>query len=254
MYRNRTVSVYFPCRNEAKHLAQIIGAVPDWVDEILVVSNASSDDSVAVARRAGAVALEDNRTVGGIGYGFAHMTALREAKGDIVVGLDADGTYPLDDLSRILDHLLDTNAGFVSCARLRRSQIPFKLRFGVQLLNFEARLLYGLRVSDVLSGMWAMTAAARDSLRLDQGDWNMSPQIKIEAATNPAVNFAEVQIMQKARFGQSHQRYFHTGFSHAWWLLRNRLTHPRPWLLPQERQLAANVESALAPQSPPAVQ
>ena len=234
MYRNRTVSVCLPCRNEARHLAEVIRAIPAFVDEIIVISNASTDDSVAVARKAGAVVLEDDRTVGGVGYGFAHMTGIAAARGDIIVGLDADGTYPAEELAHIIDYLLDGGLDFVSCARLARSRIPFKLRLGVQLLNAEVRLLYGRRIADILSGMWVFTAAARQRLELDRGDWNLSPQIKLLAAMNPDIAFAEYPIIQKERYGVTHQHYFHTGFSHARWILANRLHRLRPWLTAQD--------------------
>ncbi len=234
MYRNLTISVCLPCRNEAGHLAAIIESIPSFVDEVIVVSNASTDDSVEVARAAGATVRRDDRTRDGIGYGFAHMTAMATARGDLIVGIDADGTYPIEELGRVIDHMLEQRLDFVSCARLKRSRIPFKLRLGVWLLNAEVWLLYCKRIDDILSGMWVLTCVAREQLTLDQGDWNLSPQIKIEAMLSPVVSFAEYQITQKQRYGKTHQRYFKTGFSHARWLLKNQLRHPQPWLPLQE--------------------
>jgi len=215
-------------------LRKIIQAIPSFVDEIIVISNASTDDSVAIARAAGSVALEDNRTVGGIGYGFAHMTGIAAAHGDIIVGLDADGTYPVEDLAAILDYMLDGNLDFVSCARLSRSRMPFKLRLGIVLLNTETRVLYGTHITDILSGMWVFARSVRGQLALDQGGWDLSPQIKIAAATNPNVRFAEYQIAQKPRYGATHQRYFRTGFLHARWILANRLRGRQPSLTAQD--------------------
>lgn len=243
MYRNHTISVCLPCRNESKHLAQIVHSVPSIVDEVIVVSNASTDDSVAVARKSGAVALEDNRTIGGIGYGFAHMTGIAGAKGDIIVGLDADGTYPIEDLKGIVDHLLDSELDFISCSRMQLSQIPFKLRAGVQLLNLEIQTLYGRKLTDTLSGMWVFRRDVRSQLNLNQGDWNLSPQIKVEAMMNPGIRFAEHAIVQKQRLGRSHQQYFRTGFSHAWWICKNRLAHLQPWQAPSEFVISEDIAS-----------
>ena len=53
------------------------------------------DDTVAVAKKLKLKALEDNRTIDGIGYGFAHMTGIENATGDIIVGADGDATYPI---------------------------------------------------------------------------------------------------------------------------------------------------------------
>lgn len=242
MYRNHTISVCLPCRNEGKHLARVLHEVPSIVDEVIVVSNASNDDSVEVARSLGAMAYEDDRTIAGIGYGFAHMTGIGVAKGDIIVGLDADGTYPIEELSSIIDYLLDHKVDFVSCSRLERSDIPFKLRLGVRLLNLEVRLLYGRKLKDTLSGMWLFRHEVQNKLLLDRGDWNLSPQIKLEALMHPDISFAEYPIVQKQRFGKTHQHYFRTGLAHAYWILKNRVAHLQPWLV--EPTLAAGDSAA----------
>jgi glycosyltransferase involved in cell wall biosynthesis len=231
MYRNLTISVCLPCRNEGGHLLEVVKTIPSIADEIIVISNASTDDSVAVARRAGAIAYEDNRTLNGIGYGYAHMTGMAAATGDIVVGLDADGTYPVEQLEELVDYMLDHDVDFLSCSRLQRSVMPLKLQVGIRLLNLEIGLLYGRRFNDTLSGMWVFRRDILPRLRLDRGDWNLSPQIKIEAATAVGVRFAEYPVMQKARLGTTHQRYFRTGLSHAWWIFRNCLAQPRSAIL-----------------------
>ncbi|HEY3942357.1 MAG TPA: glycosyltransferase family 2 protein [Acidimicrobiales bacterium] len=230
MYRDHTVSVYFPCRNEEAHLRQVVAQVPTFVDEIIVVSNRSTDGTVELSKSLDLTVLVDDRTSGGIGYGYAHMTGMAACSGDLIVTSDADGSYPVDQIHRPLDRLVDDGMDFVSCSRYpvpEGSTIPWALRAGVRLLNTETRLLFGRRVKDVLSGMWALRATARPHLALDAGDWNLSPGIKVHALRSPALRFAEVPIAQRPRLGQSHQRYLSTGFSHAGFLLRTRLgTYP----------------------------
>ena len=242
MYRNRKITVCFPCRNEAGHLEQVLQSVPDFVDEIIVISNKSSDDTVMVARRLGARGIEDNRTLGGIGYGYAHMTGINAATGDIIVGADGDGTYPVEQLAEIIDHFLDNKIQFLSCNRhpLRGdTRIPFKLRFGVWMLNVEVRMLYRRKIQDILSGMWLIDRSIKSKLDLTMGDWNLSPEIKLNAATNPDISFQEYHIEQHVRHGESHQNYFKTGISHAWWILKNRVA-PKV----READVSDNLETA----------
>jgi glycosyltransferase involved in cell wall biosynthesis len=230
MYKNKRVTVCFPCRNEAGHLKEVIAKVPSFVDEIIIISNNSSDNTVAVARKLGLKAIEDNRTIDGIGYGFAHITGIHNATGDIIVGADGDATYPIEDLASIIDRLLDEELDFISCNRYPLqdgTKIPFKLRAGVWMLNTEVRLLYGKKIQDILSGMWVFRSSVRDELNLTMGEWNLSPQIKINAAVSPAIAFAEYSIGQHQRLGESHQNYFKTGFSHAVWILKNRFTRTK---------------------------
>jgi glycosyltransferase involved in cell wall biosynthesis len=239
MYRNLRVTVCLPCRNEAASLDHVLAQIPAFVDEIIVISNNSTDDTAAVARKLGAKAYEDNRTIGGIGYGFAHMTGIANATGDIIVGADGDATYPVEKLDTIIDYLLEQKLDFISCNRYPLqdgTKIPFKLRCGVGMLNAEVRLLYGVKIQDILSGMWVFKKDIRDQLHLTMGDWNLSPQIKINAATNPSIAFREYSIAQHQRLGESHQHYFKTGMSHAWWILKNRFkgAQKAPAIAPQD--------------------
>ncbi len=230
MYRDLRISVCLPCRNEAKSLKHVLSQVPKFVDEVIVISNRSTDNTVEAASKLGVVALKDDRAIGGIGYGFAHITGIQNATGDIIVGADGDATYPLEDLPAVIDHMIDKNLDFVSCNRypLRDgTEIPFKLKFGVWLLNTEVRLLYGHKIQDILSGMWVFKKAVRDELNVTAGDWNLSPQIKISAATNPRIAFGEYNIVQHKRLGESHQNYFKTGLNHATWIFKNRFMPAR---------------------------
>jgi len=224
MYRNKRISLCLPCRNESKHLKKVITRVPKFVDEIIVVSNNSTDNTVAVAKKLGVTVIEDNRTIGGIGYGYAHMSGIKKATGDIIIGSDGDTSYPIENLATIIDFLLDNHLDYISCNRYPLqdgTKIEFKLRLGVWLLNTEVRMLYGIKIQDILSGMWVFKKSVRPKLKLSAGDWNLSPEIKINAASNPAIKFSEFSIAQHQRDGDSHQHYFKTGMSHAWWIFRH---------------------------------
>jgi glycosyltransferase involved in cell wall biosynthesis len=230
VYRGVSVGVYLPCRNEADHLARVVTSLPPLVDEIIVVSNRSTDGTPDVARRLGVTTVTDDRHIRGIGYGFAHMTGMRSCQSDLIVTADGDGSYPLEDVERVVDHLLHHELDFVSCNRYplqHGSHIPRRLRLGVALLNAEVRSLYGLRVDDILSGMWAFRRELQPHLHLTSGNWNLSPEIKLWAALSPGIRFGELPVVQHRRQGESHQNYLRTGVSHAGWILRNRLRPAR---------------------------
>jgi glycosyltransferase involved in cell wall biosynthesis len=166
--------------------------------------------------------LQDDRVAGGIGYGYAHMTGINAAEGDIVVCADADGTYPIEDTPRILDLMNRENLRFVSGTRYPTKDIPLKLKFGVQALNIEIMLLYGVLIRDSLSGMWIFQKNAIPELKLTEGDWNLSPQIKLNAKQYLGKQAAEVKIVQKTRHGETKQNYFKTGIRHFCWIAKNR--------------------------------
>ena len=227
MLRKKKISVIIPCRNEGSHIANVVANIPNVIDEVIIVSNKSSDNTVEVARTIGGrvKVYEDNRVLGGIGYGYAHMTGIQNATGDLIVAMDGDATYPIEDIAEIVDRLLDKDLDFMSCNRYPMkdgTKVPLKLRTGVMLLNIEARLLYGVKINDILSGMWIFRKEVKDELQLTMGDWNLSPQIKLNAATNRSIKFGEHNIVQHVREGETKQNYFKTGYSHAVWILKNR--------------------------------
>jgi glycosyltransferase involved in cell wall biosynthesis len=227
MYRNKTISLYLPCRNEEAHLQEIVATLPEIADEIIIVSNRSTDNTYEKALSLGVKALEENRTVKGIGYGFAHQAGMRVSSGEIIATGDGDGTYPLEILPKIIDHLLDHNLDFISCNRYPLqpgTKIPFKLKLGVYILNWEVRILYGIKIKDILSGMWIMRKEVRDKLDLKEGGWDLSPEVKIKAATHPDIRFSEYSIVEHRRLGTSKQNHWKTGFGHMWWIFKNRFT------------------------------
>jgi glycosyltransferase involved in cell wall biosynthesis len=70
MYRNLSITLCLPCRNEGNHLVKVIEKVPSIVDEIIVISNKSTDNTVEVAKSLGVKVIEENRALNGIGYGY----------------------------------------------------------------------------------------------------------------------------------------------------------------------------------------
>lgn len=227
MLSGSTVSLVMPCRNEAKHLARMVADIPDFYDEIICVSNKSSDDTVEVGREIERSnprfeMLVDDRVASGIGYGFAHMTGINKAKSSIIVCADSDGTYPIEDLPRIMGVMKERGLSFASCSRYPDKNIPLKLQLGVKILNFEMFLLYAKVIHDSLSGMWVFERDVVPSLHLTEGDWNLSPQIKLNAHKYLGPRFGEVRIRQGIRFGETKQSYLKTGFGHLKWIFKNR--------------------------------
>ena len=227
MYRNKNITIYIPSRNESKNLASIKSRIPSFVDEVLVISNKSTDNTCEIAKSLGFKVYEDNRVKNGIGYGYAHMTGIEKSTGDILISIDGDGQHPVEDIKEIIDFLIDQDIDFISCNRFppkSDSYLGFKQWFGTKVLNLETNILYKTNFKDILSGMFVFKNEISPFLNLTEGDWNLSPQIKINAATNSKIKFAEFNIFQYCRMsGKTHQSHFKTGIRHVKWIFLNKI-------------------------------
>jgi glycosyltransferase involved in cell wall biosynthesis len=112
------ITAVIPAYNEADRIPAVIGETAEFVDEVLVVDDASTDGTSEAARTAGArvVRQPDNR-----GYLPAIKRGFREANGDIVVTVDADGEMPVE---RIPDLVRPIRRGEADMVQGARPEIP----------------------------------------------------------------------------------------------------------------------------------
>src|SRR5471030_3034324 len=95
MLKGKTITLAIPCKNEEVALEALLKGVPNFVDEVMVIDNNSTDATRKIARKYGAKVLTEKRQVRGIGYGFSHQKAIKEASSDYLITMDGDNTYPL---------------------------------------------------------------------------------------------------------------------------------------------------------------
>lgn len=227
MIYGKTISIIIPCKNEEAALYSMLKSVPDYIDEVIVVDNGSTDNTTTVAKDAGAIVIREKRHINGVGYGYAHQKGLKKATGDIIVALDGDETYPMEAIKEVVRYMERSKSDFVSCARFPLADphaISTIRQFGVQILNTQVSFLYGYQIKDILSGMWAMKREIIPLLNATNGEWNFSPEIKLAALTHPKIHFSEYHIAHKVRVnGFSKQNIWKTGFNHLRYILHRRL-------------------------------
>ena len=212
-----------PCKNEARAIETVFINLPKGIDEIVVVDNNSSDQTTKIAKRYGAKIIHEPRsTISGIGYGYALQKGIEKAKGDIVVCMDGDGSYPAKEIPLLMMHLIKNKLDFISCNRLPFED-PKKMSivrsFGVRILNGLILILYGYKIKDSLSGMWVFKRHVYDELKPTEGGWNFSLEIKLKTIADSRFKFSEKQISYHDRiFDSSKQIIFKTGMEHLIYL------------------------------------
>ena len=146
------ISVIICTLNEERSLPYVLPKIPDWVDEVLLVDGHSTDDTVHIATR-----LSPQVRVlyqSGKGKGDALKLGINEARGEIIVTLDADGETPPEDIDRFIRPLLD-GYDFTKGSRLfnrRPPKMPRYRWFGNKVLAYTCNILYGTHFSDICCG------------------------------------------------------------------------------------------------------
>jgi glycosyltransferase involved in cell wall biosynthesis len=184
----RLLSVIIPTLNEQFGIEETITSIPrsymnnklGYEIEIIVVDGQSTDSTRDIAKRLGArVIVEKCR-----GYGRACKVGFAEAKGDILVTLDADNTYPTESIPRYIEELIDKNLDFITINRFSHMEngamSPTRM-IGNRILTFVMRLLYSINVKDSQSGMWVMKRSFISQIKLHSDDMSLSEEIKIIA-------------------------------------------------------------------------
>jgi glycosyltransferase involved in cell wall biosynthesis len=153
------VSVVIPAMNEAHAIADVVSHLRATAPgrEVLVVDDGSSVDTAARAAAAGARVIRHPYNKGN---GAAVKTGIRNATGDYILILDADGQHPPEDALRLVARLGEYD--LVIGARSAASQATSGRRAGNALLNRLAGYLTGRTIPDLTSGF---RGARRDCLR-----------------------------------------------------------------------------------------
>jgi len=202
MRGNAKVSVIIPAFNEEKAISEVIAAIPDWVDEILVVDNGSTDKTAKKARAMGARVVSEPRR----GYGSACLKGIDALENpDIVVFLDGDfSDYP-DEMNRLVDPIIDGQAEMVIGSRVlgrhEKGALTPQARFGNRLSCFLIRLFWGVRYTD-LGPFRAIAYPALKRLGMRDPDYGWTVEMQIKAAMKD-LRSIEVPVNYRKRIGES---------------------------------------------------
>jgi dolichol-phosphate hexosyltransferase len=221
MYKDKKITTVIPCLNEEQGIQQVLARIPDFVDEIIVVDNDSTDGTAGIALKMGARVIQEKVR----GYGRAYKTGLLHAQGDIVVTLDGDRSYPLDALSYLLEALLNSKVGFISASRFpiqNPESMAFKNLVGNKVLSFVMSLLYLRWIRDSQSGMWIFYTDSLKRMNLRSDGMAFSEEIKIEAMLHPEIGFREIPINYSNRAGEKKLRPWRDGWSNLIFLFKKR--------------------------------
>lgn len=220
------ISIVIPTMNEEASIGEVLDtihkAIKDFKDgyEIVVVDTESKDRTVEIAKAKGARVIDEPRR----GYGRAYKTGFEKADGEIIATLDADCTYPAEDIPSLVTMLEDENLDFITCDRLSRLEkgvMSAKHRLGNWILKATTNLLFRMHIKDSQSGMWVFRKQILEKIDLTSDGMPLSEEIKIEA-WRKGLSAKEVPVIYRIRKGEKKLQSWQDGFKNLKFLFRKR--------------------------------
>ena len=204
------VSIIIPAYNEAKNIVELIHKIQETlqgtVHEILVIDDGSGDETSLRADEAGAKVI---RHPYNIGNGASIKTGIRNARGEVLVMLDADGQHPPEDIPRLLEKIgpYDMAVG----ARTPDSDTDIHRNFANTVYNLLASYISDTKIEDLTSGFRAVKAeAARGFVCLLPNRFSYPTTITL-ATLRSGRSLVYVPVKGKRRIGKSNIRLLKDG-------------------------------------------
>ncbi len=205
--------------NEAQAVAKVIDEIrtalkENAMDAEILIIDSSTDQTAQIAEAKGARVV---RQFPPQGYGNAMARALLEARGDVVVTLDCDDTYPTEKILELASMVQSGNYDIVNASRLERrpAAMPYPNYLANWLFAFTSYLVLGVKTTDVHSGMRAYRRSLLHAVSFDP----RGPALPVDLLLKPALlgyRLAEVFIPYRDRIGNTTLHRW----SSTWWTFK----------------------------------
>lgn len=205
-HRRAEIAVLIPCYNEEITIA---GVVQEFRKElpgalICVFDNNSTDASAERARAAGADVIHEPRR----GKGFVVQSIFRHIDADVYVLVDGDATYPAPAVHSLIAPIAAGEADMVVGSRLHaqsRSEFRHFNRWANRLVLFILRLVFSVRLTDILSGYRTFNRSFVKNLALFGGGFEIETELTIKAVAR-GYRIVEVPVDLTVRPEGSHSK------------------------------------------------
>jgi len=199
---NFSIGVVIPALNEEDAIGHVVGAIPDWIDAVVVADNGSTDRTAETARMAGATVVAETER----GYGAACLTAIAALPPvEIVVFIDGDNSDYAEDMAELVDPIIANRYDFVLGSRVMGKRESGALTpqqiFGNWLATRLIQVIWGATYTD-LGPYRAIRKDALDRLDMIDRNYGWTVEMQIKAAQNK-LRITEVPARYRRRIGVS---------------------------------------------------
>ena len=197
------VSAVILSRDEEQTIVEVVEKAKDYADEVLVVDGHSRDRTRELAERAGARVVLDH----GKGKGDGYKVGLSEARGEVVVFLDADGSHNPVEIPKLSESILNGNFDLVIGSRWRGGSDDIHPNFnhlirdlGGNILSIIISFWFKTEITDCLHGFRAIRREKGLGLNLSANDFDIEHEMVIKSLKK-GYRVGEVPVHEYARKG-----------------------------------------------------
>ena len=178
------ISIIIPAKNEEETIGEVIAKAKNYGDEVLVVDGHSTDRTREIAQELGAKVILDNKISKGDGY----KCGVKEAKGDIIVFIDADGSHEPADIPKLVQPIIEEQADLVVASRmldgseeLHGTWDNFIRNTGSNLLVVFVNKKWKTNLTDIENGFRAIKKSVFLDLNLKRNDFVIEQEMVFNA-------------------------------------------------------------------------
>lgn len=188
--------VCIPAYNEESNIGNLINSAKKYVDSVIVCDDCSTDNTVEIAKKAGAIVISHKTNKG---YGASIISLFdyaRKNNAELMITLDGDGQHNPDEIPLFLDAATQHNVDVVIGSRFlnQKTNVPGYRKKGIKILTSAANFGAEIKVSDSQSGYRAYSKNAIDLIRLTEEGMSVSTEILLKISNN-GLSIAEVPII-----------------------------------------------------------
>lgn len=200
------VYVIIPAFNESQSIGKVIDDIPDLVSEIIVVDNASTDNTGAIAKEKGAIVLRENRK----GYGNSCLKGInyikeKALKKDVIVFLDGDYSDFPGEIEMLISPIISSDIDLVIGSRVlgqrQKGSMLFQQIAGNWLATTLIKLFYNAHFTD-LGPFRAITWNALELIDMKDKTFGWTVEMQVKAA-KLNLKFKEIPVSYRKRIGVS---------------------------------------------------
>lgn len=209
------ISIVIPTLNEGKNIGKAISgvksALKNYRYEILVVDKHSTDNTISVSKAMGAHIIYENK-----GKGFALIRGFTEAKGKIIISMDADLSHRPKELKLLIAAI---EAGYDICMGSRfligggSDDMPLFRKLGNKVFVLLVNIIYRANYTDLCYGYRSMNRDAFKKVHLTSKGFGIETEISIKAK-KAGLKIIEIPSYEKKRtYGVGKLRSFSDGYA-----------------------------------------